>query len=70
MFFQYISCPLPSYITVNELEKAYQVQQQTNEEAKKGNRMKWTPELKEVFQKAVEKLGLDGINLYPNLMLL
>ena len=81
MFFQYISSPLPSYITVNELKKegirvspqrinkSYQVQQQqTNKEARK--RMKWTTELKKIFLKAVKKLGIDGMNLYPNLMLL
>ena len=81
MFFQYISSPLPSYITVNELKKegilvspqrinkSYQVQQQqTNKEARK--RMKWTPELKNIFLEAVEELGIDGMNLYPNLMLL
>lgn len=81
MFFQYyISSPLPSYITVNELKKegirvspqrinkSYRVQQQTNKEARK--RMKWTPELKNIFLEAVEELGIDGMNLYPNLMLL
>lgn len=56
-------------VSPQRINKSYQVQQQqTNKEARK--RMKWTTELKKIFLKAVKKLGIDGMNLYPNLMLL